>query len=71
MSSKRKRQRTSAHGGSKSVEMWLIHYETPKGSHKHVIWRGKTASGAVISFMRIAAPGTKVLETESHMLHYG
>jgi len=65
MSTKSKRKQASAHdGGSKSVEMWTIHYKTPRGSHKHVIWRGKTANGAVISFKRtIAAPGTEVLET--------
>jgi len=54
----------------KQAELWLINYKTPRGSHKHVIWRGKTASGAVISFKRIAAPGTEVLETESYILHY-
>ena len=71
MPTKSKRKRTSDHGGSKSAELWLINYTVPGNAGiKHVIWRGKTASGAVISFKRIAHPGTEIISTESHIIHY-
>lgn len=66
------KKRTNANGGTKTAELWLINYTVPGNAMgtKHVIWRGKTASGAVISFKRIAHPDTEILDTESYLLHY-
>ena len=51
-----------------TATIYEIKYTTPRGAHKHVLWRGKTASAAVQNWMQIAAPGTEVTEVNDHKI---
>ena len=51
-----------------TATIYEIKYTTPRGAHKHVLWRGKTASHAVQSWMAIAAPGSTCTEVKDHKI---
>ena len=53
----------------KEVKMWKIEYTTPKGSEKHVLWRGPSATWASTNWLKIAAPGTTILSVEPYRFH--
>ena len=48
--------------------MYEVHYLTPQGNKKWVLWRGKHELNAERSWLQMAAPGTVVYEVKPKTL---
>ena len=48
----------------RSTTMYEVHYLTPQGNKKWVLWRGKHELNAERSWLEVAAPGCVVYEVK-------
>lgn len=55
---------------ARNTTMYEIRYNTPRGSLKWVLWRGKSGPHACRSWLEIAAEGTTIVDYKPKVMKW-